>query len=193
MRARITPSSLPRRFVAAETGVAAVEFAFIAPILILLWLGGVEVTQALSLDRRLSALVGSVGDLVSRSKMVTEADVASILEVTPGVVYPFDGGAADVVLTAVDIDTDGNAKVAWSRSMGSRAAHPTGANMSEAVTDDLRRPGSQLIMAEAYYAYRPAVGYVITGSLTLEKRLLFVPRVSPRVKLCTDATETDCS
>ena len=65
--------------------------------------------------------------------------------------------------------------------------------MSEAVTEDLRRPGSQLIMAEAYYAYRPAVGYVITGSLTLEKRLFFVPRVSPRVKLCTDATETDCS
>jgi hypothetical protein len=45
---------------------------------------------------------------------------------------------------------------------------------------------------EVFYPYKPAVGYVITGTLTLEKRLYFVPRLGPRVALCTDASETDC-
>ena len=36
-----------------ESGMAAVEFSLILPIMVLLWIGGVEVTQALSVDRRL--------------------------------------------------------------------------------------------------------------------------------------------
>lgn len=191
IRLSIRPKN--RRFAAAECGVAAVEFAFIAPILILLWLGGVELTQGLTVDRRLSALAGSLGDLVSRSKMVTEADVASILEVTPGVLYPFDPAPAAIVLTAINVDEDGQAKVAWSRGKGQRPAHAPGKDMTAAVTPDLLRPNSQLIMAETSYAYRPAVGYVVTGPLTLEKRLFFVPRASARVKLCRDASETDCA
>lgn len=193
MKPSIATRSPARRFAAAEAGVAAVEFAFVAPFLILLWLGGVELTQGLTVDRRLSALVGSVGDLVSRSKMVTEADVANILDVTPGVLFPFDSGPAAVILTAIDIDAEGKAKVAWSRSQGQRPAHAPGSDMTAAVAQDLLRPDSQLIMAEASYAYRPAVGYIITGSLMLEKQLFFVPRASTRVKLCKDASEADCA
>src|SRR4051812_1808950 len=37
-----------------DAGMAAVEFSLILPLLVLLWIGGVEVTQALSVDRRLN-------------------------------------------------------------------------------------------------------------------------------------------
>lgn len=180
------------RFTADSSGVAAVEFAFIAPVLILLWLGGVEVTQALSLDRRLSALAGSVGDLVSRSKMVTEAEIERIFEIVPGALYPSKAGPAEVVLTALDIDEDGKAKVAWSRSHGGRAAYAPGEDLTDLVDPSLLTPNTQLIVPEVFYSYKPAVGYVITGSLALEERMFFVPRQGDRVALCKDATETDC-
>jgi hypothetical protein len=45
-------------------------------------------------------------------------------------------------------------------------------------------PGSQIIVAEAYYTYTPAVGYVITGNLDLDDRMFFVPRLVQYVTLC---------
>ena len=58
-----------------DSGLAAVEFALILPILVVLWFGGVELTQALSVDRRLNNLASAIGDLVARSKIVTYADI----------------------------------------------------------------------------------------------------------------------
>lgn len=186
---------LPRlasRFAADCTAVAAVEFAFVAPILILLWLGGVEVTQALAVERRISALAGSVGDLVSRSKIVTEAEVENIFDIVPGALYPFHSGPAAVVLTAIDIDAEGKAKVAWSRGRGDKAPYAAGRDITDRVDASLRAPNTQLLLPEVYYAYRPAVGYVITGPLMLEERLFFVPRLGARVALCKDAGGKEC-
>ena len=174
------------------SGVAAVEFAFVAPILILLWLGGVEITQALSADRRVSALAASIGDLVSRSEMVTEAEVENIFDLAAGALYPFDPAVAGLVLTAADIDGEGRAKVAWSRSRGGAAAYQPGTDVTHLLDPKLLVPNTQLIIPEVHYSYRPAVGYVITGSLALEERLVFVPRIGSRVALCKDASETDC-
>jgi len=40
-------------------------------------------------------------------------------------------------------------------------------------------------MAEVYYTYKPAVGYVITGDVDLSDRLFFVPRLVDAIP-CTD-------
>src|SRR5882724_11374270 len=72
----------------SESGIAAVEFSLILPVLVLLWIGGVEVTEALSVDRRINNLSSSIGDLVARSKVVTYSDVRSILAIGPKAMYP---------------------------------------------------------------------------------------------------------
>jgi hypothetical protein len=46
-------------------------------------------------------------------------------------------------------------------------------------------------MAEVYYTFTPAVGYVLTGSLDLDDRMFFVPRLTQYVKLC-DNNEANC-
>lgn len=188
-------SLMRHRFIQALgdcSGVAAVEFAFVAPILLLLWLGGVEITQALSADRRVSALTASIGDLVSRSEMVTQAEVENIFDLAAGALYPFDAAAADLVLMAADIDAEGRAKVAWSRSRGGTAAYQPGADVTHLFDPKMLVPDTQLIVPEVHYSYTPAVGYVITGSLALQERLVFVPRIGKRVALCKDAGKTDC-
>ena len=54
----------------------------------MLWIGGVELTQALSVDRRLNNLASSIGDLVARSKIVTHDDVDAIFDLAPGAMFP---------------------------------------------------------------------------------------------------------
>ncbi len=168
--------------------MAAVEFALILPMLIVLWIGGVEVTQALTMDRKVNNLASTVGDLVARWKSLTYSDVDSIFDIAGGVLYPYAAGSADMVLTAVNVDDKGNATVAWSRAKGKRAAYSQGANMNAAIDAKLRTPSSQVIMTEAYYPYRPAVGHVITGPIQLDSKLFFVPRLSSKVQLCTNSS-----
>ena len=61
--------------------MAAVEFSLILPIMVVLWIGGVEVTSALSVDRRLNNLASSIGDLVARSKDITHDEVDAIFDI----------------------------------------------------------------------------------------------------------------
>jgi Flp pilus assembly protein TadG len=180
-----------------ESGMAAVEFSLILPILVLLWIGGVEVTEALSVDRRINNLSSAVGDLVARSKVVTYADVTSIFNLGPKAMYP----ACDISgkpsctsqglamrVTAVDMNASGTGSVAWSRATGVTAYTSAADNskMNTLVPVTLRVPNTQVIMSEVYYNYKPAVGYVITGTKALSDRMYFVPRLVTKVQLCDD-------
>lgn len=179
------------RLAGDESGVAAVEFALILPILLTLWIGGVEVTQALSFDRRLNNLSASLGDIVARSKMLTHAEADEILDIAVGVMYPYSADGVSMVITAVTIDADGAATVAWSRAEGT-SARAVGENVNDLVAATLRVPESQIIMSEVSGAYTPAVGYVITGTVDLEERMFYVPRLTPEIRLCEDDTEENC-
>ncbi len=178
-------SGVLRRLVGHDGGMAAVEFALILPILVVLWIGGVEVTQALSVDRRLNNLATAIGDLTARSKTMCNAKIDAIFDIAPGALEPFSTNGLAMRVTAVDMDNDGNAQVRWTRSEGSI---PTGTyqpndSMNGVVPESLRAPNSQIIVAEAYYTYQPAIGYVITGNLQLDDRMFFVPRLTQFVTL----------
>jgi len=182
---------LARRYRRQEQGVAAVEFALIAPLLVALWLGTVELSQGLSVDRRLAQVTASVGDLVSRTAALSEADVSDIFEIVRSAMSPYPEDQVGVAVSAVDIDEEGSASVAWSRARGPMAAHPDGSDVTGDIPEKLRRPNSQVIVAEGSYAFRPALGYTITGTINLSDRLFFVPRESERVELCGPDDE-DC-
>jgi Flp pilus assembly protein TadG len=179
-----------------EGGIAAVEFAMILPILLVLWIGGVEVTGALSLDRRLNNLASAMGDLVARDKKLTYADIDDIFELADAALYPYDATGIALRITAVDMDEGGVATVGWTRKQGTL---PTGIPnwvrgdpMNAEVPAELRVADSQIIMAEVYHTYRPAVGYVMTGDVDLDDRMFFVPRLVAYVALCEDANDTSC-
>jgi Flp pilus assembly protein TadG len=189
-----------RRLALQEGGMAAVEFALILPILVVLWIGGVELTQALSIDRRLNNLASAIGDLSARSKQLTYADVDNIFNIGPAAMFPYSDTGLAMRVTAVDIDGSGDAAVAWTRKEGTLPGgvsdYAPGDSMNSVVPENLRpsgTPGSQIIIAEVYYTYTPAVGYVITGGLDLDDRMFFVPRLIQYVALCeSDDEDATC-
>ncbi len=173
------------RFTLHEGGMAAVEFSLILPILVLLWLGGVEVTQGLSMDRRLNNLCSSIGDLVSRTKTITKANINQIFDIAPGAIYPYDTTSLEMRVSAVNVDDAQNATVGWSRANSGTTAYTPGDSVNSIVPATLRVAGTQIIMAEVNYTYKPAVGYVITGDIDLSDRLFFVPRLVDSIP-CSD-------
>jgi len=57
---------LLRRWKADSEGVAAVEFAMIVPIMAIMFIGAVELSQAITVDRRVSQVASATADLVAR-------------------------------------------------------------------------------------------------------------------------------
>ena len=58
---RSAAARLPR-FKSDENAVAAVEFALILPLLIVLYIGTAELTQAISVNRKVTHLASSLAD-----------------------------------------------------------------------------------------------------------------------------------
>ncbi len=173
-----------RAFLGREDGIAAVEFALILPILLVLWIGGVEVTGALSVDRRVNNLASSIGDLVAQGdNPLTPAVMDDIFAIAESAMFPYQAEEASMRVTAVWVDANRVPRVSWSSAKGSEGAYAPGARMG-LVPESLRQPETQVIMSEVYFDYRPAVGYVVTGDLKLEDRMFFVPRRAAKLQLC---------
>ena len=162
------------------------EFSFILPIMVLLWLGGSEMTLMLGTDRKVISLASAIGDITSRSKEITESQVDSLFDLATPSMFPQSADDTELIITAVDMDDDGNATATWSRTQGGTAYAP-GTQMNSKVPAALRVPDTQIIMAEVLHPHLPRIGYRITGTVDLEKTMFFTPRVSETVKLCNNS------
>ena len=184
------------RLAREESGIAAVEFALILPIMITLWIGGVEITGALSVDRRLNSFASSMGDLIARTKTITYTQINDVFDLSEAALFPYSDTGMSMRISAVDIDAAGSAKIAWSRARGSGlTAYVKNTTVNTSVPATLRgvaNADTQIIMAEVEHTYRPAVGYVITGDLALDDRMFFVPRLVKQVKICPTADIASC-
>ena len=167
-----------RRFLRDKRGVSAVEFAMLLPLMMTLYLGGVEVSQAVAVDRKVTLISRSLGDLVAQATTVTNADMTNILSATAAIIVPYADSKLKITVSSVVIDAQGIAKIAWSdtkngtvRAVGSTVTLPAALNTAS----------TSLIWAEAQYAYKPVIGYVITGTMNLTDQIYMRPRLSDTV------------
>src|SRR4029079_6293863 len=111
MRAR----RLLRRFQEDKRGVSAVEFAMLLPLMVTLYIGGVEVSSAIAVDRKVTLVARTVGDLVAQSTSVNATDMTNILNAASSVVQPYQPSLIKVTVSRVAVDGNGAAKVVWSK------------------------------------------------------------------------------
>jgi Flp pilus assembly protein TadG len=161
-----------------QSGVSAVEFAMLLPLMITMYLGTVEVSQAVGIDRKVTLTARTVADLASQVSSINNADMTNLLQASSAVITPYDSSKLKVTVTRVDIDASGNAKVVWSDSLGGT---PRAANSAATVPTALKIANTSLIWSEVGYTYTPTIGYVITGSLNLSDQLYMRARLSDSV------------
>src|ERR1700742_830592 len=106
-----------RGFAADQNGVSAVEFAILLPLMLTLYLGGVEISQAVSADRKTTLVAHTVGDLTAQSTDVTSAgDIPNFFNAGTKVAYPFTATVLKMTVSSVCIDATGTrATIAWSQ------------------------------------------------------------------------------
>ena len=169
---------LLRRFQDDKRGVSAVEFAMLLPLMITLYIGGVEVSQAIAVDRKVTLVARTLGDLVAQSTSVNSTDMTNILNAASSVVQPYSPSLIKVTVSRVDVDANKVAKVVWSKTKNGTAR---AVNSTVTLDNALSTANTSLIWAESQYAYTPTMGYVITGTLTLKDQIYMRPRLSDTV------------
>jgi len=161
-----------------QRGVSAVEFAMLLPLMVTLYLGAVEISQGVSINRKVTLTARTVADLASQVSSITSTDMTNLLNASASVVSPFPVNQLKVTVSAVSIDNNNVPKVSWSctlngtkRAVGSTVSLPTALNVAN----------SQLIWSEVSYNYVPTIGYVVTGALNLQDQIYMRPRLSDTV------------
>lgn len=154
------------RWIGNCRGTSAVEFAIIAPLLITLYAGAVEVGNALTIYRRTDQIAYTAADLVAQSKSVSKADLEDITAASSSILTPYSTAPLSIVLTSVVADSNGNTTVAWSYGMNA-AAHTVGAAFT--LPTGITAPGSSVIVAEVKYAYSPLLNIKTSATSSTSK------------------------
>lgn len=154
-----------------ERGVSAIEFAMILPLMVTLYLGGVEVTQGITIDRKVTLTARTVADLMSQERTINDTAANNILAASSAVMAPFPTEKAEVTVTLIKIDANKNAKAEWSYSLNG-----TPKSGSVTVPAALLIPETSLVWGEVTYTYEPAIGYVVTGEIALKDQIYMRPR-----------------
>jgi len=82
LRARLSNATAAARFRNDEAGIAAIEFAFIAPVMLFMYFGMAEVATAISVDRNVSHSANVAGDLATQSQTISAAEMTEIMTAT---------------------------------------------------------------------------------------------------------------
>ena len=145
-----------RRFGRDGSGVSAVEFALLAPVLILIYFGLAEFCQAYMAQRRMGHATSQVADIVAQYQAVDTTLIDDTFAIGGLVLAPFSDTPLKLRVTSISRDANGVARVTWSRGKGMTPRSGT-----VAVPAGLIENGESVIMSEGTYDYVSPLNQVL--------------------------------
>jgi hypothetical protein len=180
-----------RRFAEDSRAVAAVEFALILPFLLMLYLGSIEASSLITVDRRVNIVSGTIGDLVSRwdprAGAMTAGEVTDYFSASANILYPYSTGDLEQTVSFVEVKADGTTEVIWSCSYAGEPKVLGPGHEAESTYDtipenvNLIARGSWVIASEAYLPYEPVLGMVFSDLYDLRRESFYLPRFESEI------------
>jgi len=164
-----------------RSGVSAIEFALVLPIMITLLFGSIEVTQLLSLNRKLIAATQTVADLISQDTSASIASVTDAARAAELILLPFPRDDLRMGISQVEFRQGDGAPVETSPPFNLTLRGGTIANKFGKVAG-LGDPGQSVIIVEATYNYRSIFGQLFFSSVPMTETAVLRPRLGTLVE-----------
>jgi Flp pilus assembly protein TadG len=173
------PRQLARKLRTDRRGVAAIEFAMLVPIMLVLFFGTIEFSVGVAANRKVSLMAQTLSDLTSRSISVSDTDISNFFAAGTGIMTPYVAptyNATSSQISELWIDpSTGNARVQWSKAtgtgyvalaVGSTVTLPTtnGGDLIVRNAAGAIVAGQYLIYSQVKFLYTPVVNYKIGGT-----------------------------
>jgi Flp pilus assembly protein TadG len=189
-----------RGFAKSTSGVAAVEFAYIAPLLMLMTFGTFEVTRALIVHKRFQRATAMVGDLVARESKLWPADedeasvttsdakatLNGILQSVEHTMEPYSSSPLQITVYQLwaSMSDAKKTKIEWSYQYP--AGTTSGCGDPKAMPETgMLQPGGRAIVVEAKYKYTPLLSNLLPGfvqQMNWSDTMTFAPRNVPTIE-----------
>lgn len=179
-----------RRLKDDVSGMAAIEMAFIFPVMITMLIGLVDVTDGMSANRKVTITANTLGDLISQEPgTTTPAILNGIFAGAIEIMVPYDGSSTGLEVFVFRKIGAGPVKAKWKYSK------PGGISCggTPAVTGDmatLMTQGNDLIISRTCYNFSYILGKLFTGntSFVMDDEMTLRPRKSLQLE-CPDCTQ----
>ncbi|MGH7020953.1 MAG: TadE/TadG family type IV pilus assembly protein [Brevundimonas sp.] len=185
-RAPAARSGLFARLIADRRGVSAVEFALLAPFMILIYFGLTEFCQAYMAERRVSHTAAMVADLVAQGSKTDKEDLASVAAIGQMLMKPFPAAPLTTRVSSVTVDAQGRAWVDWSYTSNDKVLQVL--SKTDPITNlppGLAGDKESLIIGETRYEYKSAFKDFLPELTTFKRKYYLRPRAVNQV-ICTD-------
>lgn len=176
-----------------ESGVAAMEFAIIAPMIIGLYLGLAEFASVLSVDRKISHSASVAGDLATQVEALDEADAEDLVSAVLHVANLGENG--NYILRLQSYYRRPNGNIGSEGVIIYRSGRHGGLRSYDrnSISEDLMPIDTGIVVASVKHAYIPFGFSKINGDdkgkgflpskLDIEETFLLKPRRSPIVEI----------
>jgi Flp pilus assembly protein TadG len=178
-----------------QGGLAAVEFALILPVMLVLFFGIVETSMALGAKASVTSIAATAADLIAQESTVSSADEQNVFNAASAILYPHPVSSTSkgvttsllkIVISSIVYDKDNpttSGKVAWSdsstgsgaRTVGSTYTYPADA-INPGNTANLVDAGGSIILVEVTYNYSSPTSQTVAGSWTMSSSFITRPR-----------------
>ena len=171
-----------------EQGLAAIEFAFILPIMLSMLLGLVELSQALMQRADVTNMASTASDLIAEESAANSTDVQNVYSALSAILFPYCVPAGNnacpqaqiTISSIVDGGVGKPPKVAWSCTQGGiTAAAPPNPMPAGLMTPG---DGGSVIWSKVTYNYTSPLHYLL-GPMTWESDFYSKPRRVPQIPL----------
>jgi Flp pilus assembly protein TadG len=156
-RTALQASAAAKRFASDTRGVAAVEFVFIAPLIIALWLGTTEISLLIEVNKKVGRSASVIGDLVAQMDFIPVSDLDDAIKIGASILQPYNRDKPTITVSSVYVDAGLKAKVKWSRR-GRDTTFAPGLAVNSEVTEfpvNLKVADTYIIMVKADLNYYP--------------------------------------
>jgi Flp pilus assembly protein TadG len=164
-----------------KRGVAAVEFALIAPVIVLLFFGLIELCQGMNAKQRVEYVASTTSDLVAQSTNMTPTAVNNVFGAAGAILFPYPAGSNVTIVISSLVEngtTPNSAKVVWSKTKNG-TARPVDSTLT--IPAGVITPGGSVIYAEVSYSFTSLTHYVIGNSVTMTSKFFSRPRRTVQV------------
>jgi len=163
----------------ARRGTATVEFALVMPMLLVVYLGGIAASQAVSTWRKVCDTTSQVTNVIDQFTSAQASDVQGVMTAAAQIMYPFSTSSLKEVITEVSVNSSGSATVTWSQAYNGGVALAKGAAVT--LPSSLAQPNATVMWVQASYAYTPVAGITFFPTVTMNQQLYGIPRSSSSI------------
>ena len=169
-----------RPFVRDTRGVASIEMALIFPIMLIVFVGLVDVANLLTANRRVTLTASTLGDLVTQAPgSVTTADLNGFISAARSIMDPLPEASTSLEFYAFT-KSSGSVQLDWEYK--SNNASCGAAPVPDATMENLMAEDNDVVVSRTCYVWQPVLGIILGFSTTtIQDQLMLRPRQTARI------------